>query len=229
MTTKKYILTFAIFALLLVLTVFLFFSGLFIKEQNEFAFYVFVACSSLCFILAIVYIAVNYKKLIDFEIGIINKKVADLDFSIFNISISEDDLIDKLIERGYTIARNIFCREFEDDGGDASMVYRYFVTLSEVNEFVDIQAILQDFSKGATSYNIGFIFIDGNVEENLEIIKRYIKATISDVKAHPFKYKNFFIPIAITNDRIYYIKQPGIFTNAYGAGAAEGVRIIRGK
>ncbi|MBE6595123.1 MAG: hypothetical protein E7644_04930 [Ruminococcaceae bacterium] len=228
-TTKKYVLTFVIFALLLVLTMFLLFSGLFIKEQSEFAFYTFIVCSCICLIVAIIYIAINYKKLINYDINKINKKIANLNFSIFDISISESELYDKLTKCGYKIKKGIFHKEVEENCGDGSIVNRYCVIINKTNELVDIQAILEHFSKGMTTYNIGYIFVNENIEENIEIIKKYIKATILDVKVHPYKYKHFFVPIVIANDKIYYIKESGILMNMYGFGVVEGVHIINNK
>ena len=92
---------------------------------------------------------------------------------------------------------------------------------------MDIQDILKSFGKGMTTYNIGYIFINENVDENIEIIKNYIKATILDVKVHPYKYKKFFVPILINNNKVYYIKEKGIFMNTYQYGVVEGMRIIK--
>ena len=229
MTPKKYVLTFGVFALLLLLTIFLLFDGLLIKEQSEFAFYVFIACSCICLIVAIVYISINYKKLINYDINKINKREANLNFSIFDISISENELYDKLTKCGYKIKKGIFYKEVEDNCGDGSIVNRYCVIINKTNELVDLQAILEHFSKGMTTYNIGYIFVNGNTEENIEIVKNYIKATILDVKVHPYKYKNFFVPIVIANDKIYYIKESGILMKMYGIGVVEGARIINYK
>ena len=68
-----------------------------------------------------------------------------------------------------------------------------------------------------------------SVDENIEIIKNYIKTTILDVKVHPYKYKKFFVPILISNNKCYYVKEKGIFMNTYQFGVVEGMRILSDK
>ena len=229
MTTKKYVITFIVFALLLVLASSLFFGGLFIKEHSSVAFYILIAFSCLCLIFAIIFIAINYKDLVNYDFKKLNKKIDNLDFSIIDISISESELRSKLIRDGYTNTKEIFHKIFEENCGDGHVVNHYYATILKTNDIVDIQGLLESFNKGMTTYNIGYIFINGNVEENIEIIKNYIKETILDVKIHAYKYKNFFVPIIITNDRIYYIKEDGIFMDTYKFGVIEGVRVINDK
>ena len=137
----------------------------------------------------------------------LNKKIDNLDFSIIDISISEIDLKSKLIGYGYTNTKDIFHKVVDENCGDGNIVHHYYATIYKTNEVVDIQDILKSFGKGMTTYNIGYIFINENVDENIEIIKNYIKATILDVKVHPYKYKKFFVPILINNNKVYYIKE----------------------
>lgn len=229
MTTKKYIITFIIFALLLVLALSLFLGGLFIKEHSSVAFYILIAFSCLCLIFAIIFIAINYKELVNYDINKLNKKIDNFDFSIIDISISESELRSKLIRDGYTNAKEVFHKVFDENCGDGHVVNHYYVTILKTNGIVDIQRLLEFFNKGMTTYNIGYIFINENVEENFQIIKNYIKSTILDVKVHPYKYKSFFVPIIITNDRIYYIKEDGIFMDTYKFGIMEGIRVINDK
>ncbi len=54
MTTQKYVITFVIFALLLVLALSLFVGGLFMKEQSAVAFYILITFSCLCSVSAII-------------------------------------------------------------------------------------------------------------------------------------------------------------------------------
>lgn len=227
MTTKKYVITFIIFALLSVLTLTLFFGGLFIKEHNLIAFYILIAFSCISFVFSIIFIAINYKELVNYDIKKLNKQIDNLDFSIIDISISESDLKSKLIGYGYTNTKDIFHKVVDENYGDGNIVNHYYATIHKTNEVMDIQDILKSFGKGMTTYNIGYIFINENVDENIEIIKNYIKATILDVKVHPYKYKKFFVPILINNNKVYYIKEKGIFMNTYQSGVVEGMRIIK--
>lgn len=229
MTTKKYVITFIVFALLLVLASSLFLGGFFIKEHSSVVFYILIASSCLCLIFAIIFIAINYKDLANYDIKKHNMKIDKLDFSIIDISISESELRSKLIRDGYTNTKEVFHKIFEENCGDGHVVNHYYATILKTNDIVDIQGLLESFNKGMTIYNIGYIFINENVEENFEIIKNYIKETILDVKIHAYKYKNFFVPIIITNDRIYYIKEDGIFMDTYKFGVIEGVRVINDK
>ena len=227
MTTKKYVITFIIFALLSVLTLTLFFGGLFIKEHSLIAFYILIAFSCISFVFSIIFIAINYKELVNYDIKKLNKQIDNLDFSIIDISISESDLKSKLIGYGYTNTKDIFHKVVDKNCGDGNIVNHYYATIHKTNEVMDIQDILKSFGKGMTTYNIGYIFINENVDENIEIIKNYIKATILDVKVHPYKYKKFFVPILINNNKVYYIKEKGIFMNTYQSGVVEGMRIIK--
>ena len=227
MTTKKYVITFIIFALLLVLTLTLFFGGLFIKEHSLIAFYILIAFSCISFVFSIIFIAINYKELVIYDVKKLNKQIDNLDFSIIDISISESDLKSKLIGYGYTNTKDIFHKVVDKNCGDGNIVNHYYATIHKTNEVMDIQDILKSFGKGMTTYNIGYIFINENVDENIEIIKNYIKATILDVKVHPYKYKKFFVPILINNNKVYYIKEKGIFMNTYQSGVVEGMRIIK--
>lgn len=229
MTTKKYVITFIIFALLLVLTLSLFFSGLFIKEHNSVAFYILVVFSFISLAFAIIFIAINYKELVNYDVKKLNKKMDNLDFSIIDISISESDLKSKLIGYGYTNTKDVFHKVVDENCGDGNIVNHYYATIHKTNEVIDIQEILGKFGKGMTTYNIGYIFVNGNVEENMEIIKNYIKATILDVKVHPYKYKNFFVPILISNNKVYYIKEKSIFMNTYQFGVVEGIHTLNDK
>ena len=178
---------------------------------------------------AIFDIAVNYKKLIEYDINKLNKKIDNLDFSILDISISDSELYNKLLKGRYVSRNGILHKEVEENCGEGSIFNHYYVIINKANELVDIQAILDNFSKGMTTYNIGYIFVNDNIEENIGIVNKYIKATLMDVKVHPYKYKKFFVPILITKDKIYYVKESSVFMDTYGFGVVEGIRIINDK
>lgn len=229
MTTKKYVLSFIVFALLLVLVLFLLFLGLSVKETSDVAFYVLVAGSCMSLIAAIVFIVVNYKKLVAYDMYKLDRKISNLDFSVIDMSISESELCDKLIKSGYKIKEEIFHKVADENCGDVQVVSHYYAKIHKSNGTVDIERILEHFNKGMTTYNIGYIFINGNAEETIEAIKKYIKETILDVKMHAYRYNNFFAPIIIANNRIYYVKEAGIFMDTYKFAVIEGVRVVNGK
>ena len=229
MSTKKYIVTFVIFALLLILTLSLFFSGLLIKDHSLVTFYILVVISCLCFVFAVVFIAINHKALVNYDTKKVNEKINNLDFSIINTPISQPEIYNKLIKLGYKNEKGIFHKVLEENCGDGGIVNHYYAIIYEVDETLDISVILNHFSKGFTTNNIGFIFVNDNVQGNLETLKEYIKQTILDVKVHAYKYKTFFVPIIIANNKIYYIKESGVFMDTYKCGVVEGVRIIGDK
>ncbi|MBQ8302968.1 MAG: hypothetical protein IJX97_05465 [Clostridia bacterium] len=229
MTTKKYVFTFVIFALLSVLTLSLFFGGLLIRDQSLLAFYILVALSCVCLVFTIVFIAINYKKLINYDVKRLNEKIDNLDFSIIDTPICQNKIYDNLIKLGYTNEKGIFHKVVEENCGDGGIVNHYYAIVHETDEIIDIPSILKHFRKSWTTYNIGFIFVNNNVEANVEILKKYIKETILDVKAHAYKYKIFFAPIIIANDKIYYIKESGIFMDTYKWSVVEGIRILSDK
>ena len=229
MTASKYVITFIIFTLLLILTLSLLFGGLLIKEHNPVAFYILLAFFFIFLAVAIIFIALNYKKLVNYDVKKLNKEIDNLDFSIIDISISESDLKSKLIGYGFTNTKDTFHKVVDENCGDGNIVNHYYATIHKTNEVIDIQEILKSFGKGMTTYNIGYIFVNENVDENIEIIKNYIKATILDVKVRPYKYKKFFVPILICNNKCYYIKEKGIFMNTYQFGVVEGMRILSDK
>ena len=226
MTRKKYVITFVIFALLLILSLFLFFAGLFLKDNNENVFYIFVVGSCFSFISAIVLIAINYQKLVAFDVKKINKKINNLDFTVMDMPISKSELCDKLIKFGYIYKNEIFHKVVEDNCGDGCVVSHYYVTIHQADGSIDIQSTLERFDKGMTTYNIAYIFLDNNVDENIAKIRDYIRQSILDVKVHTYKYKKFFVPIILAHNKVYYIKESGIFMDTYGFGVVEGLHIL---
>ena len=192
MTTKKYILTFIVFFLLLAATPILFFCGLSLKEDSIISFYVLVTVSCVSLISAITFIAINYKKLVTYDSVKIKNKIQILDFATIEYSVTANELIEKLKTRGYAkIAENIFQRKIEDDVGDGGIVVsHYYAALLQINMTVDIATLLEQFSKGMTTYNIGYIFVRENIDHNLDVLKNYIKETVVDVETH--RYNKFF-------------------------------------
>ena len=90
---------------------------------------------------------------------------------------------------------------------------------------VDIATLLEQFSKGMTTYNIGYIFVRENIDHNLDVLKNYIKETVVDVETHRYRYNKFFTPIIITDEKIYYLKV-GSFISEYKHGVVEGLRVL---
>ena len=91
MTKKKYILIFITFFLLLVLCLFLFTFGLYFKENNLNLFILFMICAIIFFIASIIFIGINYKKLIIYEKNKLSEKMKHIDFIYFDSSISDKE------------------------------------------------------------------------------------------------------------------------------------------
>ena len=227
MTTKKYILIFTLFFLLLVAAPILFFWGLLQREDSIPSFYVLVTLACVSLILAITFIVIHYKKLVAYDAVRINNRIQSLNFSAIAYSVTANELCEKLQACGYTkTSENIFHRSIEDDVGDGGIVVsHYYAALLPIDTTVDITTLLHSFSKGMTTYNIGYLFIRENVDYNLDLLKSYIKETVVDVETHRYGYNKFFTPIVITDERIYYLKT-GSFFSEYKRGVTEGLRAL---
>ena len=193
MITKKYILTFIVFFILLVASPISFFWGLSLKEASITSFYAFVSVACASLISAITFISINYKKLVAHDSIKIKNKIQSLDFTTIEYSLTVNELCEKLKARGYVkTAENIFCRTIEDDVGDGGIVVsQYYAALLQINMTLDIATLLEQFSKGMTTYNIGYIFVRENIDQNLDVLKKYIKETVVDVEIHRYRYKSF--------------------------------------
>ncbi len=227
MTTKKYILTLVVFLLLLAAVPTLFFLGLSLKEDSIVSFYLFATVACVSLISAIIFITINYKKLVAYDSIKIKTKIQNLDFTAIEYSVTENELCEKLKTCGYAPkTENIFHRKVETDVGDGGIVVNhYYAALSQINVTVNIATLLEQFSKGMTTYNIEYIFVRDNVDRNLDMLKNYIKETVVDVETHRHRHDNFFIPIVITDEKIYYLKA-GAFISKYKHGVSEGLRVL---
>lgn len=226
MTKKKYILIFITFFLLLALCLFLFTFGLYFKENNLNLFILFMICAIIVFIASIIFIVINYKKLIIYEKNKLSEKMKHIDFIYFDSSISDKDCIDKLLFNGYKkIKDDFFHKEVEVDCGDGGFYSNYYSKIVHVDGIVDTSDLLVGFTKGLITYNFAYFFIEENIEQNLEMLKKYIKETVIDVKVHRYGYKCFFVPIIFTNNKIYYI-EAGSFISEYKTSVTEALRVL---
>ena len=175
---------------------------------------------------AIIFLVLNRKKITLYEKNKILNKIKDLDFKVLNFTLSESECINKLIMNGYrNLKNNILHKEIEENCGDGDVILNYYAKLIRVDNTVNIQQCLEGFTKGFTNYNIVYIFINGNLEHNLNLLKVYIKDTIVDVEVHRYKYKNFFVPIIISENKIFYLKG-GSFISEYKTALKAGTQIF---
>lgn len=228
MTTKKYVLIVITFALLLVLSPALLFIGIILKETNIYLFYILLITSIISFISAIIFIVMNYKKLLSYDQKRISNKIENLDFSVVNININEECLISRLHRNGYRYDEKIYYKKVAGDRFDEYSYDQYYYTfILNVKDNFNYNEYLCVLDKGFNIHNIGFIFIVDNDERILKQVKEYIKNTIIDTQTKSYKYKKFFVPIIILNDSIYYFEyKTGIFLTKYRQALDEGLKIL---
>lgn len=228
MTTKKYVFTFIVFTLLLVLSSTLLFIGIILKETNIYLFYIFLITSIISFISTIIFIVMNYKKLLSYDQKRISNKIKNLDFSVVNININEELLISRLHRNGYRYDEKIYYKKVAGDRFDEYSYNQYYYTfILNVKDNFNYNEYLCVLDKGFNIHNIGFIFIVDNDERILKQVKEYIKNTIIDTQTKSYKYKKFFVPIIILNDSVYYFEyKTGIFLTKYGQALDEGLKIL---
>lgn len=228
MTTKKYVFTFIVFTILLVLSSTLLFIGIILKETNIYLFYILLIASIISFISAIIFIVMNYKKLLSYDQKRISNKIENLDFSVVNININEECLISRLHRNGYRYDEKIYYKKVAGDRFDEYSYDQYYYTfILNVKDNFNYNEYLCVLDKGFNIHNIGFIFIVDNDERILKQVKEYIKNTLTDTQTKSYKYKKFFVPIIILNDSVYYFEyKTGIFLTKYGQALDEGLKIL---
>lgn len=228
MTTKKYVFMFIVFTILLVLSSTLLFIGIILKETNIYLFYILLITSIISFISAIIFIVMNYKKLLSYDQKRISNKIENLDFSVVNININEECLISRLHRNGYRYDEKNYYKKVAGDRFDEYSYDQYYYTfILNVKDNFNYNEYLRVLDKGFNIHNIGFIFIVDNDERILKQVKEYIKNTITDTQTKSYKYKKFFVPIIILNDSVYYFEyKTGIFLTKYGQTLDEGLKIL---
>lgn len=220
MTIKKYIFILSVFSVFCLTSLILLYMGL---EKNSLTF-ILAACIS--FIFSIVFIALNYKKLAEYEYGRIRNKVKNLDFSCIETTASQTELFEKLEIHGYKKTANGLYHKAVSGDDEISVVEHYYVALLTPEAYMDIQKFLEKFHNRPLTYNIGFIFLNENIEQNLEALKSYMKETVLDVETHRYgNFKKFFTPMIITANRIYYLNA-GSFMNEYRMCLREALRVF---
>ncbi len=210
----------------LVSSLVLFYFGLNYKETNTDIYYAFEIAAVISFVSGIIFIACNFKKLILYDAQRLSEKIKKMDFSVIDMSINEDELSEKLQSCGYSpVKRKFYKRTVEAEAGDGVVWLYYYAAVIESDKNIDIPKLTEKFTKGLTTLNIGYVFINENFESNLDALKNYITETIVDVDVHRYSYKKFFSPIIICNGKIYYIKA-GSFISEYKKGIEEGLRVL---
>lgn len=227
MTRKKYIIIHIIFILLMVISLTLFGYGLSIKDKDSFMFSLLMIVCFISLASTIIFIIFNYKKLVSYEADKIKEKIEDLDYTTIDYLIDEKECFNKLLCSGYRIKSNEFLeKKVEIDTGDGGFFIYYSAKIIQIDGLIDISSCLEGYKKELCNINLCYIFINENIDENLNILKEYIKATIVDTKIHSYRYKNYFIPMIIANNKVYYINY-GTFLNNYKDGVKEGIKIFK--
>lgn len=226
MTTRKYVLTYIAFGIFFLLSLVLILLSFYFNNSNKLLFYIFLVSSIISLISSILVIVLNYKRLVEYEKNRFKNKIKNLEYLTINCVFTEKECINNLLNRGYVeLENNFFRKRVEENCGDVEIVLEFNVKLIKVDESIDFQQCLEGLNKGLTNYNICYLFIKQNPDDYLDIIKKYIIETIVDVEIHRYKYKKFFTPIIIGNDKIYYFKA-GSFFNEFKIGLNEGLQVI---
>ena len=225
MNAKKYVLAWIIIFVLTIAVLSLFACGLRFKETSPAVFYTLIISACVSLISEIVFISCNHKKLVAYEVNNIEKKTEALDFSSLEMSVNENILQEKLKNHGYKkVAENMFHKKITDsDCGDQ----HYFAAIFKAEKITNMQGFAKAFSKKfSVASNIGYIFLERNVDSSFEAAKRSIKEYLIDKCAHPFRQRDFFVPIVISDGKIFYL-QAGARLSEYRHGLSEGLRILR--
>lgn len=224
MTTKKYVLTIIVFAVLCLSVPALFFAGYPFKEQSPHIFYLFAALSALCFLSSIVFIIWNHKKLVAYEINKLDEKIKTTDFSAIEMPVDESKLREKLNHHGYQkITENMFYKKVEVSDGPAD---HYYAAIFRADEITDVRRFAETFDMKIIACNIGYIFLEKNVHNNLALLKEYIRENLLYANAHPYKRRKSFVPIVIADEKIFYLKV-GSFLDEYKQHLSKGLHILQ--
>ena len=207
MTKKKYLAVFIVIGVLLVLAVVFFFVAMPFREDEPVLFGVFTTITYSSVLGAVLMIAINYKKLVAFDL---KKRAEALPATFFEVcyaTLDRAELERRIAARGYTCAgENIFSRT----ATVGKEQYEYHALVAETKGEVDVVSYLSHFSHGARIVNTVFLFAN-DVAADLSAMHGYIKDTLSDIIQHRYSYEKFFVPVVIARDRIYCLRPDGFY------------------
>ena len=220
--------------MLLVTALASFFIGLVYKESIPLFFYSMISICALSLILAVILIALNYKKLRAYDEIIINNKkektkskIKDTDFSCIECNISYDGALKNLKANGYSHTKeDLYYKKNLVYGCDFNYYDYYYVDVICAENKISIESILQKFSKGETIHNTVFIFINENnenIEYNFNVLKEYVKEAF--INERVYKQNKLFAPIIIVDKKAYYIKFNAI-SSVYNKCIEQGLEIL---
>lgn len=222
MTTRKYVLCHITYASLLIISLISFFSSLSIKEDSLIK-KILLIISLVSFVLAILIIVFNIKKFQEYDTNKISSDIENIEYKTINTSISFNECFNGLFLNGYNrLTKELFVKKSTVSPEEFDTNENH-IKLIRIDNIINIEECLQDYSKN--NNNIALIFIENNINENLDILKEYIKETMIDVEVHIYGYKVFFAPIIITKDKIYYIKD-GSIISIYRESVSVGIDFI---
>lgn len=214
MTRRKYVIVFVVTGVLLALAVASFFIAIPFREDEPVLFGVFTAITYASVLGAVLMIALNYKKLVAFDL----KRRADAlpltFFEVCHATLDRAELARRIVARGYTSrGEDLFSRTATV--GKDQYEYHALVAHGEL----DVVSFLSRFSHGARIVNTVFFFTD-NAAADVGAMHEYIKDTFSDIIQHRYSYEKFFVPVVIAADCIYCLKASD-FYGQFAMGASE--------
>ena len=123
------------------------------------------------------------------------------------------------INWGETIKQAAIRETFEETGLKLNESLSYYIEPEDgcnltLTIDANIQKFLEKFNKCLLTYNIGYVFLTENIDQNLEALKNYMKETVLDVETHRYgRFKKFFTAFVLIDDLVY---NPCIFFRFYG-------------
>ena len=222
MTRKKYLAVFIVIGVLLVLAVAFFFIAMPFRKDEPVLFGVFTTITYTSVLGAVLMIAINYKKLVAFDLKKRAEALPETFFQVCYASLDRAELERRLATRGYTCTGEDTFSRMAAVGKEQ---YEYHALVVENGGEADVISYLSHFSHGARIVNTVFFFAN-DVAADLSLMHGYIKDTLSDIIQHRHSYEKFFVPVVIASDRIYCLKAND-FYGQFAMGAQEILNILQ--
>jgi hypothetical protein len=200
MTRKKYLAVFIVIGVLLALAVAFFFVAMPFRRNNTTLFATFTTVTYVSVLAAVLMIAINYKRLVAFDLKRRAEALPETFFEAFPASLERSELERRLMQRGYTLCENgLFCRTDEED----KTLYR--VLLVDGSEGVDVDAYRAKLETEEKTADLLFYF-SSELLGTLHDMHAYIKETLADIIQNRNRCKRFFVPCVISPDRVFFLQ-----------------------
>lgn len=226
MTRFKYVMFFIIFALLLVAgSLFLAFGLYYSKANPNLSIGLYIGCG-ISWVTAIITLAANATKLANFDKQKLIEKLDKRDYTCVDFHLDINSCVAKLKAKGYSYPMySVNTLHRHEESLDRENIWNYYVKIVQVEDIVDIDDILVGLNNHLYTYNSACIYIEKNIDENLKILKEYIKKSIVGYSTNSFKYPAFFAPIVFANNKMYYF-DARLFSHPYKTALKETLKTL---